>query len=180
MENQPGSVILESERLLLRPLRVSDAEMVFRNWASDPEVTKYMLWNTHENTDVTQEWLATREDNMDSTDAYDWGIVIRDTGELIGSIGAYKTQEDDRYSVGYCIGRKYWRNGYTPEALRCMLNYLVTQAGIRHFVADHAVMNPASGVVMMKAGFVYFGEGTMKSFDGQRTFPMKRYHLDKV
>jgi ribosomal-protein-alanine N-acetyltransferase len=173
-----SSLSLEGQRIILRPLRVSDAEEVYKNWASDPEVSKYMFWNTHENTDVTREWLASCEECMDDKDAYNWGIVIRDTGELIGSIGASKSKEDDRYTVGYCIGRKYWRNGYTPEALRCMLDYLVTKEGIHHFVADHAVMNPASGAVMMKAGFVYFGEGNMKSFDGKREFPTKIYHWD--
>jgi len=179
MEDHPGSVILEGERLLLRPLRVSDAEMVFCNWASDPEVTKYMAWNTHENMDVTREWLAACEDHMGSTDTYDWGIVIRDTGELIGAIGAYKTQEEGRYSIGYCIGRQYWRNGYTTEALRLMIGYLVSHEDIRHFSATHAIENPASGAVMKKAGFVCVScDGTCCSFDGERTFSAMVYHWD--
>ena len=178
MEDHPGSDILESERLILRPLRVSDAEMVFRNWASDPEVTKYVRWSTHENVDVTREWLSACEKSMDSKDAYDWGIVIRDTDALIGSIGASWNEKEDRVEVGYCIGRSYWGKGYTSEALLCMMDYLVTKAGIKHFVSMHAVENPASGTVMRKAGFVYVGDGTMQSFDGQRTFPTKVYHLD--
>lgn len=40
---------LETDRLLLRPFSVDDAEAMFNGWASDPEVTKYLTWNTHQN-----------------------------------------------------------------------------------------------------------------------------------
>lgn len=49
--------ILETERLILRPLIVEDAWEVFNNWTSDPEVAKFMRWSTHENAEVTKEWL---------------------------------------------------------------------------------------------------------------------------
>ena len=45
---------IETERLLLRKIKETDAEPMFRNWASDPEVTKYMTWNAHENIEVTK------------------------------------------------------------------------------------------------------------------------------
>lgn len=37
-----GTVMLETERLILRRFTIDDTEPVFRNWASDPEVTKYL------------------------------------------------------------------------------------------------------------------------------------------
>jgi len=178
MEDLPGSVILERKRIILRPLYVRDADEVFRNWANDPEVAKYVRWSTHENVDVTREWLATCETGIGKQNSYDWGIVIRDTDALIGSIGASWNEEEDRVEVGYCIGRSYWGKGYTSEALLCMMDYLVTKAGIKHFVSMHAVENPASGTVMRKAGFVYVGDGVAQSFDGKRTFPTKIYHWD--
>ena len=54
--------ILETKRLLLRPMKASDAEEVFRNWTSDPEVAKFMRWSTHENVEVTREWLQSEEE----------------------------------------------------------------------------------------------------------------------
>ena len=68
--------ILETERLILRPLRLADAEEVFANWASDPEVAKFMTWSTHPNVEVTKGWLADVEQNStDSDSTYDWGFV---------------------------------------------------------------------------------------------------------
>ena len=42
-----GSKVLTTERLVLRPFRADDAEAMFNNWASDPEVTKYLTWTPH-------------------------------------------------------------------------------------------------------------------------------------
>ena len=45
---------LETERLLLRKPKIEDVEPMFNNWASDPEVTKYLTWPAHENIEVTK------------------------------------------------------------------------------------------------------------------------------
>lgn len=58
-----GTVALETERLTLRRFAVDDAEAVFRNWASDPEVTKFLMWPPHESVDVSRAWC---EDNVAS------------------------------------------------------------------------------------------------------------------
>ena len=50
--------ILETERLILRPITVADAEEIYTNWASDPDVAIYMTWSTHPNVEVTKGWLT--------------------------------------------------------------------------------------------------------------------------
>ena len=42
---------METERLILRPFVLNDAEAMFHTWANDPEVTKYLTWNPHESVD---------------------------------------------------------------------------------------------------------------------------------
>ncbi|MBR4142117.1 MAG: GNAT family N-acetyltransferase, partial [Firmicutes bacterium] len=49
-----GTQTIETERLILRRLRREDAGAMFRNWTSDPEVTKYLTWPTHESVAVTE------------------------------------------------------------------------------------------------------------------------------
>ncbi len=49
--------ILETERLILRKLEESDAEEMYKNWANDDEVTKYVRWSTHKNADETREYI---------------------------------------------------------------------------------------------------------------------------
>lgn len=56
-----GTQLLETDRLILRRLVIEDAESMYYNWASDPEVTKFLTWPTHKNIDVTKallnEWI---------------------------------------------------------------------------------------------------------------------------
>ncbi len=180
MYTHKGLVPLETERLLLRPITRDDAEAIFNNWASDPIATRFMLWNCHRTIDDTYGWLDALEQRTELVDCYDpWGIVIRETGELIGSIGAFWHEEDsDTMEFGYIISRKYWGNGYATEAARQMIRFLRDEVGIRHFFACRAVDNPASGRVLRKLGMWETGTGTHRSFDGQRTFPSVEYRLD--
>ena len=168
---------LETERLILRQIRLEDAPSVFNNWASDDEVTKYVRWSTHKNIGETLEYIIHSQIECEGPNNYEWGIIIKETNELIGAIGAFPS-EDDRIEIGYNIGRKYWRNGYTTEALKKVLDYLSTERGIHHFICSHAVENPASGSVMKKAGFKYVKDGTAEKFDGSKKFDLKVYYLD--
>ena len=45
--NHIGTQTIETERLILRRLRPEDAQAMFDNWASDDEVTKFMMWPTY-------------------------------------------------------------------------------------------------------------------------------------
>jgi len=56
--NHTGTVCLETERLVLRPMSVSDAEQMYKNWASNPEVAKYMSWSPHADIEVKKSVLA--------------------------------------------------------------------------------------------------------------------------
>ena len=53
-----GTVTLETPRLILRRLTLADAEPMYRNWASDPGVTKFLTWPTHSSVEVTKQILA--------------------------------------------------------------------------------------------------------------------------
>ena len=93
--------MLETERLTLRPLTVNDAETVFANWTSDPDVAKFMRWELHKNISETQEWLAAEEELIESDSVYNWGFVLKETGELIGSGGLVFIDSKGMYELGY-------------------------------------------------------------------------------
>jgi len=179
MLNHKGTVPLKTERLILRGLKLEDAPTVFNNWTSDNEVAKFLRWNAHANIGVTEQWMKECEEISIDKSRYEWGMVLKETKEPIGSIGAFINAEDpNRYEIGYGLGRKYWRNGYATEALKCVMNFLVNEVGIKHFICSHAKDNPASGAVMRHVGFVYTKDGTYQSFDGLRKFDNKVYYLD--
>ena len=172
---------LETERLILRELVEADAKEMYKNWASDDEVSKYVRWATHKNVEETKEYIKAERERCKNERCYNWGIVLKETEELIGAMGAFPS-EDSRYEIGYNIAKKYWRNGYTTEALKKVMKYLINSEEIYKFRCAHAVLNPASGSVMKKVGFTYSHDDTCEKFDGSERFDIKVYYLniDKI
>ncbi|MCH5200236.1 MAG: GNAT family N-acetyltransferase [Oscillospiraceae bacterium] len=169
---------IETERLLLRELTIDDAEHIYKTWTSDPRVTKFMSYVTHESVDVTKGWLAEVEKHNEDEDSQvlDWGFELKSTGVLIGSGGAVYKPELERWSIGYNIAVDYWNKGYTTEAARAIVEYLGSM-GVKHICASHAVENPASGRVMEKIGMKFWKNGDCGSCDC-KMFEAKYYILD--
>lgn len=170
--------VLETERLILRPLRVSDAQEIFQGWTSDPQVTRFMNYYRHQSVEDTVEWLRLEEENQVRDDNYTWVFVKKDSGELLGSGGIMLREENGDYEIGYNIRRKYWDQGYTTEASKKILEFAAEELGATRFFGRHAKDNPASGKVMEKLGFVYVRDSTYSTNDGARTFASKEYELN--
>jgi ribosomal-protein-alanine N-acetyltransferase len=159
-----GTRKIETQRLILRPFTPEDAEAMFRNWASDPEVTKYLTWPAHSNVEVSQwvtnDWVS----HYGEENFYQWAIVLKELGEPIGSIAAVKIDEDAQWvEIGYCIGRAWWRQGFVSEALKAVMTFFFEQVGVLRIQARHDPRNPNSGAVMAKCGMKY--EGTLRQAD---------------
>lgn len=174
--NNKGTVCLETERLNLRKFTMDDAEEVFKNWGCDPEVSKYVRWSTHQSIDDTNVYLESVMEKYRNNE-FEWALSLKDTGELIGAMGAF-VSEDGRYEMGYNIARKHWRRGYTTEALKEVMKYLINDVGIKNFRCAHAKLNPASGAVMQKVGFKYVKDECIEKFDETESFETKVYYLD--
>lgn len=117
-----GTVTLETPRLILRRLTLADAEPMYRNWASDPGVTKFLTWPTHSSVEVTKQILALWTSHYEELNYYQWGIVVKDENALIGTIAAVKTDDEiEAAEIGYCIGQNWWHKGYTSEALGAVM-----------------------------------------------------------
>jgi len=170
--------ILETERLILRPLTVADADVVFSGWASDPEVTKYMSYSAHKSVDETIEWLTQEEKNINNDKYFSWGFTLKEIGRLIGSGGVGYNEEHKMFAPGYNIMKAYWGKGLTTEALKAIIDFAVSELGAREFFCNHATENIASGKVMEKVGFVYQKDGEFKKLDGSETFPSREYLLN--
>ena len=153
-----GTKTIETERLILRRFTPEDADAMYRNWAGDPEVTKYMTWPTHRSVEDTKTVLADWIAAYDRPEKYEWCITRKETGEPIGSMGVAGCNEKaESMEVGYCIGRAYWNRGITSEAFAAVIRYLTGEVGAKRIEAKHDVKNPASGRVMEKCGLKYEG-----------------------
>lgn len=167
--------VVETERLILRPLTVDDAEDVF-GWTGDERVAEYMIWSTHSDISMTKMWL---ESLKTLENEYLWGFVRKSDGKLIGSGSIRFRTDEQRWSFGYNIRYDCWNMGYTTEATLRMLDYVREKHGARRFAAEHAVDNPASGRVIEKCGLHFVGYGEYTSFDGTKTFKSKIYELNE-
>jgi len=151
--DRTGTRCLETQRLILRPFVMEDAEDMFRNWASDPEVTKYLTWPTHRNTDVTRMVLGDWTARYGDGDYFNWAIEWRENGQAIGSISVVRlTEAIGEAEIGYCLSKRFWGRGIMPEALRAVEDYLFGTVGLNRLCAGHDANNPGSGRVMDKAG----------------------------
>ena len=151
--NKTGTRTLETHRLTLRQFRIGDAEDMFANWASDPEVTRFLTWPTHTGVDITRmvlgDWIPRYEDGG----FFNWAIEWKETGRVIGNIAVVRLDENvDAAELGYCLSRSFWGRGVMPEALRAVIDYLFDVVGANRIAACHDVNNPKSGRVMDKAG----------------------------
>jgi ribosomal-protein-alanine N-acetyltransferase len=169
---------IETERIILRPLKIEDAQQIFERWTSDKRVTKFMSYNTHKNVEETKQWLFEEISNYESDCSYVWGFEIKQNHCLFGSGGLYYRKEKDMYELGYNIMYDFWNQGYTTEASRAVAEFAKNTLKVKMLYAHHAVENPASGRVMQKVGFVNNGFDSITSFDGYRTYKAKKYLLN--
>jgi RimJ/RimL family protein N-acetyltransferase len=146
---------IQSRRLKLRALRMSDAQRIAL-LCGDPGVATMILRAPLPYLEVAAEgfimMLAARKRLGE-----DFVFAAELPGEgLIGLIGAHKAG-DAGFEVGYWYGRPYWGNGFATEALTAFLSE-ARKLGV--LMAGHFVDNPASGRVLKKGGFAYTGEIT--------------------
>jgi len=153
-----GTKRIETERLILRKFTIEDAEDMFKNWASDNEVTKYLTWPAHLSLEVSKEVISMWKKDSESLDYYQWCIELKESGEAIGSISGVHIMEDiNAVEVGYCIGKKFWRQGITSEAFSALISFFFEEMKVNRIEARHDLNNPSSGKVMEKCGLIKEG-----------------------
>lgn len=153
-----GTKQIETDRLILRRFTVADAEKMYQNWASDPEVTKFLTWPTHENAEATRALLTDWVSSYENADKYEWCIALKENDEPVGSMGVVHCNEKvQSMEIGYCIGREYWHQGITSEALAAVMQFLLEEVGAYRIESRHDARNPHSGAVMKKCGMRYEG-----------------------
>ena len=160
--NDLGTVVLETERLILRRIKVSDSEVAFNNWTSDPKTSRYVTWEVHESVSVTKELFNVWEKEYELPHKYRWVVYVKDLDTIIGTVDLVQQSNKQKTGeIGYSYGSKFWGKGYATEALTKVLDFLLYEVGFDLIEARHLVTNPASGRVMEKSGMKY--EATLRS-----------------
>lgn len=142
---------LETERLILRDLGVVDLEPM-QAYAGCPENVKYMDWGPNSE-EETRRFLAECEQWQNSPTRlhYDFAIVCKQDGRMIGSCGIYLNEELNEGMLGWILHRDYWKRGYMPEAARALLAFGFEDLRLHRIYATCDADNYGSWRVMEKS-----------------------------
>jgi len=139
--------MIETKRLILRPLTSNDAYKCWENIFHDHDVLESFMANYQEeyNEHCIDKLLTLK---------YFYAVCLKDSQEFIGII--FITDMDNNIpEIGYAYGKKYWHQGYASEALIAYSKYL-NDEGYHSQTSEHFAENPISGKVMEKAMMKYY------------------------
>ena len=148
---------VETRRLLLRALDERDAPSA--TFYADPDVMRYIPRGHWERDDVGRKFTKMleivgerwRQDGFGM-----WGIVLKDTGVLIGHCGLQRLENGDEIEVYYLLDKPYWNRGIATEAASAVLRFGASR-GLTKIVAVAFPDNLASQRVMEKIGMTFAG-----------------------
>ena len=151
-----GELVIETERLILRPFKQSDLQD-FNEYASAPGVGEMAGWRHHETIEKTQEILDLfiKEDKT-------FAIVFKENNKVIGSLGVEKYGLEDKLTefngyfgreIGFVLSKDYWGRGIMPEAVKAVINYLFNDLNLDFLICGYYDFNSQSKRVQEKCGF---------------------------
>ncbi|MEE6450596.1 GNAT family protein [Gottfriedia acidiceleris] len=154
--------VLETERLLLREITKEDAESIFTCFSND-NVTQFYGQDTLQNKEQAEQFVDFFSKNYNEKRGIRWGIEIKGTKGLIGTIGFNAwLPKHKRAEIGYEIHPEHWKKGYATEAVSKVLSYGFDGMDLTRIGAVVFIDNEASNNLLTKIGFQK--EGVLKKY----------------
>lgn len=150
-----AKMILETERLILRPWEENDAEELYK-YASSPEVEPIAGWAVHTSVENSKEIIKSVLSEPET-----YAVVLKETRLPVGSIGIMIGKASNigipntEGEIGYWIGVPYWGQGLIPEAVREITRYCFEELHLEKLWCGYFDGNEKSKRVQEKCGFLY-------------------------
>lgn len=174
-------LVLETERLILRPWRESDLAD-FYEYASVPGVGEMAGWPHHTSIEESKSILAhfLARENV-------FALVYKENNKVIGSLGFHPSWTDSleaykdlRISeIGYVLSKDYWGRGLMAEAVRKVIAYFFENDLVDAFTVGHYSFNNQSRRVIEKCGFQYVKTENYTSEQTGKTYESLKYILHR-
>jgi len=148
--------VLATERLILRPLRIEDAEALHPMY-SDAEANTY---GSHPATTTLEESRERLAKGIADTAWRAWAITLKGDDTAIGTVASYEKRQGKVTEIGYVLKRAYWGRGLVTEAVAALIDLLFAE-GQRRVFADTDPDNAASIAVLKRLGFTL--EATLRA-----------------
>ena len=148
-------MILETERLILRPFEDSDAESIYE-YAKDPRVGPIAGWPVHTSVENSREIIR---NVLAVPETY--AVCLKTDGKAIGSIGLMVGEKsnlnlpDNEGEIGYWIGVPFWGQGLIPEAMKELIRHAFNDLNLDRLWCGYFDGNEKSKRCQEKCGFEY-------------------------
>lgn len=157
---QNGSKLLpelHTGRLLLRRMERSDFADMF-DYAGREDTSRYLVWTPHPSPEYTRSYLTMIGRYYRKGQFFDWAIVERSSGRMIGTCGFTKLDLQNRVGeIGYVLNPTRHGKGYATEAVKRILEYGFGELQLNRVEGRYMVENIPSRRVMERCGFTYEG-----------------------
>lgn len=148
---------LYTGRLILRAMDHRDHRDMYE-YASNPEVTRYLLWAPHESPDYTRRYLKNVEASYKKGQFFDWGVELAEEGKFIGTCGLAAVDiANNCGEIGYVFNPAYWGMGLATEAVSRVIHFCFDELKFKRLESRYMVGNDASRRVMEKCGMKFEG-----------------------
>lgn len=161
------NVTIETERMILRAWKESDVYDFYR-YASVPGVGEKAGWNHHQSLDESKRILGFFIEGKKT-----FAVVLKETGEVIGSIGLEPRDVDAGLSpalqgreIGYVLSKEYWGKGLMPEAINAVIDYCFQKLNFDYLTCGHFNHNERSQKVILKTGFRFLKNAVFDTVRG--------------
>ena len=148
---------LKTDRLTLRGMCVSDAPDMYE-YACRPSVTEYLTWEPHASVEETRAYLTYVGQRYRTGDFYDWALISRDDGRMIGTCGFTSFNcPADSAEIGYVLNPAYQGQGLATEAVRRVMRFGFEELSLHRVEAHFMEGNHASRRLMERVGMTFEG-----------------------
>ena len=144
--------MLETKRLILRPMNETDIDAVFA-MRSDANVMKYI--RETQNRREAENWVKLISSKWKTEKVGLCAVILKETNEFVGWCGLWILVETGEIEVGYAIATKYWKKGFAAEAAEICLQYGFNELNLDKIVACANPKNEGSQAVMRKIGMTF-------------------------
>ena len=152
--------MLQTSRLLIRPLLESDLAAVFACY-DHPDVGRYCAPVRWPDMDHAHRWFNRRAGDIAAGLAEQFIILNNDSNIVIGTCVLFRIDQIHRNAeIGYALGRDFWGAGYMREAVSALIDHAFGTLKLHRLQAVVDPRNLASAGALLRLGFTH--EGTQR------------------
>lgn len=154
---------LETERLILREVEDSDVRELARN-LNNLNISKWVTTMPYPYTEEDALWWINdnkKKKKENPRTNYHLRIVLKETGEAIGTVGIFHFDEYKiKSELGYWLAEPHWKKGYMKEAVQELIRFGFEELGLNKINIPCFAENPGSNALAKSLGFTL--EGALK------------------